>query len=376
MFKSKIKKIIRNNLINIPGWRTKRKIIVFESDDWGSNRMPSPTVFHSLLSHGIDVNSSYYDRWDTLESREDLNALFDTLSGFVDKNGNHPVFTFYTIMGNPSYERIAKSNFENYYYESLFDSYITYHNDDLSRLWFKGINENIIRPQFHGREHLNVALWMEALKQNDQKTKIAFENRFYGLKTNTPSKRQKSYLAAHWPENREQLHQIIQIIKDGLELFNKSFGYHPESFVACNYIYPEEIEEVLSNLGVKYIQTQSGHFSPSINGRPGQKRRHYTGQKNKHNQYYIIRNCLFEPSLGEQKYWVDSCMNEIGYSFRWNKPAVISTHRINYVGGISSKNRERGLSKLAELISSILKNWPDVEFLSSDQLGHLIEEDQ
>ena len=40
--------IIRNifhNLLSIPGWRTNRHIVVIESDDWGSIRMPSKEVY-------------------------------------------------------------------------------------------------------------------------------------------------------------------------------------------------------------------------------------------------------------------------------------------------------------------------------------------
>ena len=35
-----VKSLITSKIINIPGWTTNRKIIVIESDDWGSIRMP------------------------------------------------------------------------------------------------------------------------------------------------------------------------------------------------------------------------------------------------------------------------------------------------------------------------------------------------
>lgn len=37
----KIKHALGNNLINIRGWRTNRKIVVIESDDWGTLRTPN-----------------------------------------------------------------------------------------------------------------------------------------------------------------------------------------------------------------------------------------------------------------------------------------------------------------------------------------------
>jgi len=66
-------------------------------------------------------------------------------------------------------------------------------------------------------------------------------------------------------------------------------------------------------------------------------------------------------------------MSEIQNAFFWHKPAIISTHRINYVGGINIKHRGRNLKLLDQLLQRILIKWPDVEFLSSDQLVSIIK---
>ena len=51
-FKAKLMR----NLSNLPGWRTKRKIVVIESDDWGSIRMPSKRAYEELkLKEGSSV---------------------------------------------------------------------------------------------------------------------------------------------------------------------------------------------------------------------------------------------------------------------------------------------------------------------------------
>ena len=48
---------IRRTLAALPGWRTKRKLIVLESDDWGSIRMPSVEAYNNLQKAGIDLIS-------------------------------------------------------------------------------------------------------------------------------------------------------------------------------------------------------------------------------------------------------------------------------------------------------------------------------
>ena len=45
------------------------------------------------------------------------------------------------------------------------------------------------------------------------------------------------------------------------------------------------------------------------------------------------------------------------------------------MGFIDQKNRAKNIKLLATLLSMILKKWPDVEFMSSDELGYLIEKD-
>ena len=102
----RLEKTIRKNLVNIPGWRTNRKIVVIESDDWGSIRMPSREVYEALLSKGIPVDKFYFTKYDCLESEEDLQFLFETLSTIKDRNGAHPVITANSVVANPDFIRI------------------------------------------------------------------------------------------------------------------------------------------------------------------------------------------------------------------------------------------------------------------------------
>ena len=102
------------------------------------------------------------------------------------------------------------------------------------------------------------------------------------------------------------------------------------------------------------------------------KKLHYLGQKNKYHQYYLIRNCIFEPSLLKKLDTVDYTLNSIAIALKWNKPAIISSHRINYIGSLQEKNRTDNLLLLNKLIKQILKKWPDVEFMTSNMLGDII----
>jgi hypothetical protein len=47
-------------------------------------------------------------------------------------------------------------------------------------------------------------------------------------------------------------------------------------------------------------------------------------------------------------------------------------HRLNFIGFISPSNRNKNLPKFKSLLEQILKKWPDTEFMTSSQLGELI----
>lgn len=376
--KNKIKFLkanLRANITNSRGWRTNRKIVVFESDDWGSIRMPSKQIHKTLIDKGIKLDDQNGWFLDCLENRDDLDNLLSTISKYKDRVGNFPIFTFNTVMGNPDFEKIKDSGFKTFYHEHFFDSYKRYHKQELQSTWEEGIETGLIQPQFHAREHLNVSLWLKDLRKGRTETREAFDHGFFGLLTKTSSIHQKHYLAAYRAESPEELKYIKTVIKEGLNMFEETFGFRSKTFIACNYIWPEALETVLKQNGISLFQGQRGRFQPDpFKKGQGKIIRNFMGKKNSLDQTYTIRNVKFEPFEDHNKDWMNLSMKEIQTAFFWHKPAIISTHRINYVGGMNIKHRDRNLKTLDLLLKAILKKWPDVIFLSSDQLSLLIND--
>jgi hypothetical protein len=73
-------------------------------------------------------------------------------------------------------------------------------------------------------------------------------------------------------------------------------------------------------------------------------------------QIHWRRNCTFEPSRNQDYDWVNRCLKEIEIAFRWGKPAVINSHRVNFIGSIFPENREKSLQKLKTLLKEVQKN--------------------
>jgi len=359
------------HLSNLPGWRTSRKIVVFESDDWGSIRMPSKKTFESLKSQGVDLlsgDSKRYNLNDTLASAGDLSALFETLQLVKDKTGRPAVFTPVSLVANPDFEKIKASGFKDYFFEPFTETLKRYGREDAFNLWREGIQQRLFVPQFHGREHLNVQVWLRDLQKKEKTTLLAFEHGMWGFKNQHPKK--ITYQAAFDLEFPEDYEYQKTVISEGLNLFGQLHGFQATFFVPPNGPFNSNLEETALEHGIRYISTSKIHNEPLGNGQ-FKKQYYWLGRKNTIGQVFLTRNAFFEPSQSG-KDWVNHCLNEISVAFQWKKPAIVSTHRVNYIGAINPANRDQGLNQLKKLLETILKKWPDVEFMTSVELGDLI----
>jgi len=366
---------IRKNLSNIPGWQTRKKIIVFESDDWGSIRTSNIDAVNRLNAKGIDfvsLDARRYSYNDTLATSEDLSALFDLLISFKDWKFNPVVFTAISLVANPDFDAIKRSGFLRYHYETLPETLKRYPGCEGSfELWKEGICNGIFIPQFHGREHLNVTSWMHALKHQHLETIEVFNEGMWGYVNSHFDGRKINYQEAFNYHDPTELLFLEGILKDGLDLFERLFGYRAELFVAPNGAFPNILEKCLNDYGISFI-SQSKLQHEIIGYGKTRLVFHYLGMKNKLGQIYLTRNCFFEPGSHLKNDWVDSCMYDIETAFRWHKPAIICSHRVNYVGSLNLNNRQKSLRQLKELLMRIRNKWPDVEYMSSAQLGSLI----
>jgi hypothetical protein len=370
-----VKSSVASHLCNIRGVKSIRKIIVFESDDWGSIRMPSKRVYNELLGFGIPVDKCPYNRLDSIAGTDDLDALFTLLSSFRDEAGMHPVITANSVMANPDFDKIKESGYKQYYYENFTQ---TLERNDrnacIFKLWQQGLNEKLFYPQFHGREHVNIKLWLELLRNDHKAFLKAFECQMWGLGPNVINTGKINIQASLDASCESEIESHKEMLRTGLEMFENTFGFKSESFIANNYIWSPSLNMVLDSGGVKYIQGMKYQFLPIRKNKRHMRVRHYSGERNALKQIYFIRNASFEPALHNYSNdCVDTCIKEIEISFMHKKPAVISTHRLNYIGQIEEKNRQRSLALLSLLLKKITRQWPDVEFMTTVDLGRNIE---
>lgn len=333
--------------------------------------MPSLEAFSRLQQKGVAVDkgdAARYNQNDTLADSTDLQALYNTLSGYKDQTGKSPVFTAASLVANPDFDRIAESGFKEYHYELLPRTLARYDREGVFDLWKEGYDHKLFEPQFHGREHLNVAVWMRALQARHPHTLAAFHEGCWGIRTQLPHG--INYQAAFDLDRAEDQALQAEVIVDGLAQFKKLHSYSASFFVPPNGPFNRALESVAKAQGVQYLSTAKVQKEPLGKGKT-RKVFNYLGKRSKSGLVYLTRNCFFEPSrYGEAA--IESCLQEIDIAFRWQKPAVISTHRVNYIGALNETNRKAGLKALNQLLAQIIKRYPQVAFVSSSQLGAII----
>jgi hypothetical protein len=347
--------------------------VVFESDDWGSIRMSSRKVLNELINKGYSFEKCTYGSNDALETNTDLEYLLETLSSVKDSQGNPAIFTINNIVANPDFKRIKEDNFNNYYYESFVQSLKKKQDrNKVMELYKEGVQNRIFKPQFHGREHVHTDHWMEALRNGNEELREIFQRDMFTYPKGSNSSCKNEYLDSMATYGEIQHSKIEAKIKEGLDLFEKIWGFRSKTIIAPCYIWSRDIEHIFRKYGIQLIQSGRCQKEPIYNQENYEIIRRFTGQRNKYGQVYSIRNVTFEPSSNPDIDWVSKSLKEIATAFLWKKPAIISTHRVNFIGSINKKNRERNLNFLEKLLDEIISNWPEVEFMSSDDLADII----
>lgn len=371
----KIKEIILVNFKNMFGPKTMRKIVVFSVDDYGNVRLDSREARANLDAAGLPIYSRF-DQLDTLETKQDLEQLYAVLSSVKDKNQKPAVFTPFALPCNINFEKMAAEDYLQFHYETLPETYkkLADKNPEAYEgaweLWQDGIAKGLMKPQFHGREHLNLTIFNDKLQKRDPQLLAALQNRsFTSISDEAYPTMQSTAAFDFWDpaENKK----FIPILQDGLDKFEQVYGYKSNHFTPPVYSIHHSLFATLKQKGIDYIDLGLvrkehrgfGKYKTEVN---------YTGKQTSEGLSIIVRNVVFEPTEDRGIDWVAFTMKQIEAAFRWNKPANISSHRVNFCGHIDPKNREKGLASLKRLLEEIVKKWPDVEFMSADQAAKII----
>lgn len=354
-----IKSDLYNLYLNANIKASKIPTLIFQSDDWGSQRMPNLKTFEALKKENwLDIAACPYTRTDSLENVNELDNLFNVLSSFKDIDGNSPIFTLNMNLFNPDFEKLKESNFETYYEMNLEQSYQYYNSGDVVKILRKAKDSHLIDIQYHGKQHFNIGEYMSLLKTNNVLKKAA-QFDFYALSFENSKAVQSPFLATYHPNFREM--DLLSNFKEGYDYFTNIFNVSPNSFIAPVYSWTNELEDFSVKMGCTIIQ---GLLKKNQN----LNRVNEIRKNNKKDRIIQVRNVSFEPSINQNFDWINKCIKQIEIAFILNRPAIISTHRLNYISSINPKNAEKNIKMLHKLIQIILIKHPNVKFLKTSEL--------
>lgn len=374
MIKSLLSSIF-SNLKNSIGCKTNRKIVVFSVDDYGNVRLNSAQARQNMDLTGMKIYSRF-DALDTLETTQDLEQLYEVLSSVKDKNGKPAVFTPFALPCNIDFEKIEADDFQNFYYETLPNTYkkLAIQQPEAYtgtwELWKMGMAKGLLKPQFHGREHLNLTVFNEKLKKRDPELLTALKNKSYTSISDDEYPTMSSMAALDFWDVKEN-EMMKPVLIEGLHLFEQVYGYKSNYFTPPVFNIHHSLFQTLKDNGIEYLDLallRQEHQGQNVY----KKSFNYIGKKTKEGLTIMVRNVVFEPTEDRGIDWVAHTMKQIETAFRWQKPAIISSHRVNFCGHINPINREKGLESLRRLLHEIVKKWPDVEFMAADEMAQVL----
>ncbi len=369
-----MKQKVIDHVKNIVGKRSPQKYVAIAIDDYGNIRTHSNEAIKKMLSKGLKSHSRF-DDLDHLETREDLEALYDVLTSVKDSKGNHAIWSPLAMTGNINFEAMKENGYQKYEYEILTKSFeklssiIPEHYKGAWSLWRQGIESGIMRPEFHGREHLNLKSFNYKLKNKDVEAITSLENRSYSF-IGSSGFENISTTAAFEFESLSENESFQSIVAQGLKDFETVYGYAATVFNPPGGREHPLMHEYLKKGGIKFLETPWVKNEHQGNGKY-KKVINYSGKKNHLGMTYSVRNVVFEPTDNRGYDPVNYALNQVDAAFFWNKPAIISSHRVNFCGMLNEKNRQDGLEHLSKLLKGILDKHPDALFIGIGDLCDL-----
>ena len=313
-------------------------VLIFESDDWG----PGP-----------------------VEDAGRLNDLAETLAGFRDVRGRHPVVALGMVLSEPDRERIRSSNLGEYHRRSLdlpqFQAIL-----DAAR---QGVARGVFSVQLHGLEHC----WPEALlAAAGRDPRVA-----QWLSTAEPISIEAlpSALQTRWadcstlPSRPLSARQIDAAVAEETAAFRKIFGEIPAVAVPPTFVWTPEVELAWRRLGVDSVVTPGRRYETrGSDGRPASPSADiYSGQLGPEGILYLVRDVYFEPSRG---HCPERVLVALAERIPCGRPVLVETHRFNFTG--QELECRHSLDALHALLEGALHAHPQIRFMSSSELAGIL----
>ncbi len=338
-------------------WRAIRSVAI-HSDDWGlCGFLPESIILDDAQIELLNPGNFPPVYWtSTLEDSTDVAELASVLAKYLDRDSNPAVFQANYITSS------LQSTPSGWMEYDIPDLHPAYQRPGMWDAVNSAIEAGVWVPELHGSWHYNPLQMKSSVDGNSQLEKL------------------NNAGVLLFPECMSAFELGLEadrkVVEDNLERsidnFTDYFGMMPSSVIAPDYVWYRDDENLWKSVGLRAVQAKRGQRRPNQNKYTGHVMKMFERGIRRISEKklcYIERNCRLE-SLQHKDHdaTIFSCYDEVLTSWNRGQPAVVETHRINFVS-TDSVLQNIGLSSLDKLLSKLEAQ--DVIWLCDDEIAQL-----
>ena len=343
------------------------KAVVLESDDWGLCAWSPDDQAYRVLADLPVFRRAAGRRYggSTLESAVDLRRLADLLLEFRGGDGFPPVWQANTVMAAPDYQRLRAPAFECNALP-LIDYPQAPSRWARPGLWGEVVaarEAGVWWPELHGLHHLPETTWLRALREGADDARRAFEQQ---------SPVCEAVAKGGEYDSAEPLEVRRRNLEGAVQRFRALFGRDPTSFCPPDYRWDEAVEAEAEKLEVITFQGRAERARGLL-----PRVRHFLGRYRfpdfEGRRFFLAPRIAFEPGASDEEHaarlGVEAAHRRIRAAWARQQPAILSTHRANYVQ-LDPARGAAGLERLRELLARLAED--EATFLTDDEVRGLV----
>lgn len=331
-------------------WTTARAVVL-ESDDWGlCGFTPDRETIDGADMSAIDPGEApdVY-RYSTLESAADVRRLARLLADHTGRDGFPAVLQPNYIVSSLTYEAPdAPGEAPTWRLASLPELPAFYARPGLWAAVRDAMRAGVWWPEYHGRWHFDPRERKARVAENAEARRVAAR----GLLLFPDIDRSYELSITRDPA------RLAGELTDGIEIFRTLFGRPPGSVIAPDYAWNRDREIMWRDAGLGIVQAKREQRSLVKYGATLMDRVRKVAERSwryltERRLVYLDRNCRLE---GAQTSRPDEhaadCLADVHSAWRSGKPAIIGTHRVNYVH-LDQVSTELGFATLGRVLGEL-----------------------